>query len=69
MITITTPLFVVWGTVLAGAWAKTIPHNSQKVQYRNSGKTWMQIECKILIQCPLSDLTKNQYFSPMGHGV
>ncbi len=22
---------VVWGTVLAGAWAKNIPHNSQKV--------------------------------------
>ena len=32
-------LFVVWGTVLAGAWAKTIPHNSQKVLYRNSNKT------------------------------
>ena len=25
---------MVWGTVLAGAWAKNIPHNSQKVQYR-----------------------------------
>ncbi len=47
--------------VLAGAWAKTIPHNSQKVLYRNSDNEWMQ-----QYQCLLIKISLSWYFTNHG---